>query len=74
MNPNDLHSTCIGTSQDDELQETIAAAREMEDRWGYLFDIVIINIDTERTYHQLLAEINSLEREPQYVPASWVHN
>lgn len=46
----------------------------MEARWGHLFDMIIINSDTERAYHQLLAEISSLEREPQWVPASWVHS
>lgn len=48
----------------------------MEARWGHLFDMIILNNDTERAYDQLLAEINSLEREPQWVPANWctLHN
>uniref|UniRef100_A0A336MLQ9 CSON003436 protein n=2 Tax=Culicoides sonorensis TaxID=179676 RepID=A0A336MLQ9_CULSO len=59
----------------EELKEVIATARDMEARWGHLFDMIIINNDTERAYHQLLAEINSLEREPQWVPANWLqHN
>jgi MAGUK p55 subfamily member 5 len=53
--------------QEEELKEIIATARDMEARWGHLFDMIIINNDTERAYHQLLAEINSLEREPQWV-------
>lgn len=53
--------------QEDELKEIIATAREMEAKWGHLFDMIIINNDTERAYHQLCAEINSLEREPQWV-------
>ncbi|XP_031626872.1 uncharacterized protein LOC116343112 isoform X4 [Contarinia nasturtii] len=60
--------------KDEDLKEIIATARDMEARWGHLFDMIIINNDTERAYHQLLAEINSLEREPQWVPASWVHS
>lgn len=61
--------------QEEELKEIIATARDMEARWGHLFDMIIINNDTERAYHQLLAEINSLEREPQWVPANWLqHN
>lgn len=60
--------------QEEELKEIIATARDMEARWGHLFDMIIINNDTERAYHQLLAEINSLEREPQWVPSSWLHN
>jgi MAGUK p55 subfamily protein 5 len=53
--------------QEEELKEIIATARDMEARWGHLFDMIIRNNDTERAYHQLLAEINSLEREPQWV-------
>lgn len=62
------------SKQEEELKDIIATARDMEARWGHLFDMIIINNDTERAYHQLLAEINSLEREPQWVPAQWVHN
>ncbi|XP_055695100.1 protein PALS1 isoform X2 [Lutzomyia longipalpis] len=60
--------------KEEELKEIIATARDMEARWGHLFDMIIINNETERAYHQLLTEINSLEREPQWVPASWLHN
>jgi hypothetical protein len=28
--------------------------------------------DPDRAYHQLLDEINLLEREPQWVPAAWL--
>lgn len=58
--------------QEEELKEIIEKAREMEDKFGHYFDMIIINTDTERAYHQLLNEINSLEREPQWVPATWV--
>ncbi|KAL0280699.1 UNVERIFIED_CONTAM: hypothetical protein PYX00_001917 [Menopon gallinae] len=58
--------------KEDELKDIIEKAREMEDKYGHFFDMIIINNDTERAYHQLLNEINSLEREPQWVPASWV--
>lgn len=44
----------------------------MEDKYGHLFDLIIINNDTDRAYQQLLTEINALEREPQWVPAAWV--
>lgn len=60
--------------QEDELKEIIATARDMEARWGHLFDMIIINNETERAYTQLLTEINSLEREPQWVPSQWIHS
>ncbi|GJQ83147.1 hypothetical protein Trydic_g15383 [Trypoxylus dichotomus] len=60
------------TYKEEELKDIIEKAREMEDKYGHFFDMIIINNDTERAYHQLLTEINSLEREPQWVPAAWV--
>ncbi|XP_046624815.1 protein PALS1 isoform X3 [Neodiprion virginianus] len=58
--------------KEDELKDIIEKARDMEDKYGHLFDMIIINNDTDRAYNQLLTEINSLEREPQWVPASWL--
>ncbi|XP_071571975.1 uncharacterized protein [Temnothorax nylanderi] len=58
--------------KEEELKDIIEKAREMEDKYGHLFDMLILNNDTDRAYNQLLTEINSLEREPQWVPASWV--
>jgi len=58
--------------REEELEEVIERARTMEERYGHYFDMVIIYSDPERAYQQLLAEINLLEREPQWVPAEWV--
>ncbi|CAH0560800.1 unnamed protein product [Brassicogethes aeneus] len=60
------------TYKEEELKDIIEKARDMEDKYGHFFDMVIVNSDTERAYHQLLSEINSLEREPQWVPAAWI--
>jgi MAGUK p55 subfamily protein 5 len=65
---------CGEAFKEDELKDIIEKAREMEDKYGHFFDMIIINNDTDRAYHQLVNEINSLEREPQWVPASWVRN
>lgn len=68
----DLVTIVLFHFQEEELKDIIEKAREMEDKYGHFFDMIIINNDTERAYHQLLSEINSLEREPQWVPAAWV--
>ncbi|CAH0393662.1 unnamed protein product [Bemisia tabaci] len=60
--------------KEEELKDIIEKAREMEDKYGHFFDMIIINYDTERAYNQLLAEINNLQREPQWVPASWIRS
>lgn len=54
------------------MKDIIEKAREIEDRYGHYFDMIIINNDTERAYLELLHEINKVEREPQWIPASWV--
>ncbi|MCL4133166.1 UNVERIFIED_CONTAM: hypothetical protein GTU68_059086, partial [Idotea baltica] len=60
--------------KEDDLKETIQKAREMEDQYGHYFDLVLINQEVERTFSQLVHEINGLEREPQWVPAAWLAN
>ncbi|KAK7601156.1 hypothetical protein V9T40_008597 [Parthenolecanium corni] len=59
------------TYKEEELKDIIEKAREIEDRYGHYFDMIIINNDTERAYLELLHEINKVEREPQWIPASW---
>ena len=51
----------------------IEKAREMEEGYGHYFDLIIVNTDITRAYEELLSEINRLEVEPQWVPASWVN-
>ncbi|KAJ8869410.1 hypothetical protein PR048_028400 [Dryococelus australis] len=71
----ELHHTRCGRLikiPEDELKDIIEKAREMEEKYGHYFDMIIINNDTDRAFHQLVSEINSLEREPQWVPAQWV--
>ncbi|XP_046463580.1 protein lin-2-like isoform X5 [Daphnia pulex] len=60
------------TVKDDDLKEIIEKAREMEDVYGHFFDMVIVNGEEERTYSQLVSEVNRLEREPQWVPVVWL--
>jgi len=35
--------------------------------------MIIIYSDPDRAYQSLVEEINLLEREPQWVPASWLN-
>lgn len=58
--------------KDEELKDIIEKAREMEDNYGHYFDMVIINSDIDKAFNELLKEINTLEREPQWVPRIWL--
>lgn len=55
-----------------DLQAIIDEAREIEQRFGHLFDMVLSITDIDRAYQELLREINALEREPQWIPAAWL--
>ncbi|XP_071035244.1 protein PALS1 isoform X2 [Parasteatoda tepidariorum] len=70
-----LRQNCLkmdNAVKDDELKDIIEKAREMEEFYGHYFDLVLINVDLEKTYSELLHEISVIEREPQWVPASWI--
>lgn len=58
---------------DEELEDIIKKARDMEQTYGQYFDLIIIYSDPDRAYASLLEEINLLEREPQWVPAAWLN-
>ncbi len=64
--------TVLFLSQDSELIEIKENAREMEANYGHYFDIIVPNYDLDKAYDELLAEINRLEVEPQWVPSHWV--
>uniref|UniRef100_A0A8D8U240 MAGUK p55 subfamily member 5 n=1 Tax=Cacopsylla melanoneura TaxID=428564 RepID=A0A8D8U240_9HEMI len=58
--------------KDEDLKDTIEKAREMEEKYGKYFDMVIINKDNESSYQEIIDQVNYLEREPQWVPSTWV--
>lgn len=62
------------SAKDDELKDIIEKAREMEENYGHYFDMIVINSDVDKAYAELLKEINILEKEPQWVPTSWLKN
>ncbi|KAM9354675.1 protein PALS1-like isoform 2-T3 [Pholidichthys leucotaenia] len=56
----------------EELRDIIERAREMEQSCGHLFDAVIVNVDQDKAFGELLRLINKLDTEPQWVPCSWL--
>jgi len=58
-------------AKDEELKDIMDMAHRMEERYGHLFDLVLVNRDTNDTYDTLLQQVAMLEREPQWVPATW---
>ncbi|RWS06301.1 MAGUK p55 subfamily member 5-like protein [Dinothrombium tinctorium] len=73
-----ISSTSSGQQQESnnvsttDLQSIIDEAREIENRYGHYFDMVLSITDIDRAFQELLREINALEREPQWIPSIWV--
>ncbi|KAG7264813.1 hypothetical protein CRUP_005582 [Coryphaenoides rupestris] len=60
------------TPKPEELKEVIEKAREMEQKYGHLFDAAIVNVDSDTAFHELRRLIEKLDTEPQWVPTSWL--
>ena len=43
----------------------------MEDRFGHMFDYILVNQDMDKAFDELVTEINRIEVEPQWVPIEW---
>uniref|UniRef100_A0A8C9TRX1 Protein PALS1 n=1 Tax=Scleropages formosus TaxID=113540 RepID=A0A8C9TRX1_SCLFO len=56
----------------EELRDIVEKAREMEQKFGHLFDSTVANGDPDKAFQELLRLINKLDTEPQWVPASWL--
>ena len=72
LNPICRFFVCV--RQDEQLKEVIEKGREMEEAFSHLFDYILVNMDLDRSYEELLQEINRIETEPQWVPIAWVNN
>ena len=55
-----------------DLQAIIEEAREIEAKYGHYFDMVLTMTDIDRAFNELMRDINALEREPQWIPKSWL--
>lgn len=55
-----------------DYQTIIDEAAEIEAKYGHYFELVLQMTDIERSYQELLSEINALEHEPQWIPSVWV--
>lgn len=57
-----------------DLQSIIEEAKEIENKFGHYFDMILRMTDIDRAYHELILKINALEREAQWIPKSWLKN
>jgi MAGUK p55 subfamily protein 5 len=60
--------------QDEQLRDVIDKGRKMEEMYGHYFDYILVNMELDRSVEELMEEINRIEREPQWVPITWVNS
>ncbi|XP_050388696.1 MAGUK p55 subfamily member 7 [Patella vulgata] len=65
----DTDDTKLFTTE--ELQDMIDSGHKLEERFGHLFDYVIVNADLTDALRELILITNKIEKEPQWVPIGW---
>lgn len=58
--------------EDEDLANTIEESNRMLRLFEKHFDMVLVNYNFDKTYHQLRDTIHQMETEGQWVPISWV--
>ncbi|XP_015757154.1 PREDICTED: MAGUK p55 subfamily member 5-like [Acropora digitifera] len=62
----------IRTFKEEDLQEMINASRELEEHYGKLFDLTVVNKNIDEAYDRITEAMERLEREEHWVPEDWV--
>lgn len=63
--------TCF-LSQDEELQRTCDESAKIQAAFGHYFDLSIINDNLDETYRTVKAALETVSKNPQWVPVTWV--
>ncbi|XP_051958190.1 MAGUK p55 subfamily member 3 isoform X2 [Xyrauchen texanus] len=63
-----------GQNTDEYLQDMRQSAEQMDQQYGHLVDRVLIKEDSASACAELRNILERLEREPQWVPVSWVRS
>uniref|UniRef100_A0A673JW19 MAGUK p55 subfamily member 3-like n=1 Tax=Sinocyclocheilus rhinocerous TaxID=307959 RepID=A0A673JW19_9TELE len=60
--------------KDEDLQDMRQSAEQMDQQYGHLVDRVLVKEDSASACVELRNILERLEREPQWVPVSWVRS
>lgn len=63
--------TCF-LSQDEELHRMCNESTKMQAAYGHYFDLTIINDNLDETYRTVKAALETVSKNPQWVPVTWV--
>ncbi|ESP01679.1 hypothetical protein LOTGIDRAFT_200172 [Lottia gigantea] len=65
----DTDDTKLFTTE--ELEEIIELSKKLEERYSHLFDLTLVNDKLMDTVRELIAIVDSVEKEAKWVPVSW---
>lgn len=57
---------------DDELEQMLASAGNLERQYGHWFDYELVNGNLEFAFRELCELLQRVDAEPSWVPTSWV--
>ncbi|XP_071374659.1 MAGUK p55 subfamily member 2-like isoform X2 [Centroberyx affinis] len=60
------------TVTDGEIQRTCDESARIQAAYGHYFDLTIINDNLDETYRTLKAALETVAKNPQWVPVTWV--
>ncbi|XP_026802066.3 MAGUK p55 subfamily member 7 isoform X1 [Pangasianodon hypophthalmus] len=59
------------TFMEADFEDMINTAQDMEDKYGYLFEKIIINDDLAMAFTEIRADLKKLEKESNWIPKIW---
>lgn len=62
------------TFTEEDFQEMVRTAQQMEAQYGHLFEKVIVNDDLSAAFSELRLALRRIETEAHWVPVSWTHS
>ncbi|VDM58200.1 unnamed protein product [Angiostrongylus costaricensis] len=57
--------------KDDDLKVILTQGKRIEQKFGHLFDSIIVNTDFDKSLTEMKTILRRLETEPQWVPIDW---
>ncbi|CAI4224800.1 unnamed protein product [Auanema sp. JU1783] len=58
--------------KDQQLKSILNQGKLIEQKYGHLFDAIVVNTDYERSLSELKAIVRKLDTEPHWVPSTWI--
>ncbi|EDO47352.1 predicted protein [Nematostella vectensis] len=59
--------------KDEDLHDMIKAGEVLEQEYGHVFDLTIVNDDLDNAFNQLRNALNRVATQPMWVPIEWTH-